>query len=187
MLIVMSATVPHRMTADEFIAWAMEQPEGKRYELVAGEVVAMAPERAEHARLKGQMFVNLREAIRAAGVDCEAFPDGMAVRVDAETIYEPDAIVRCGPAVDGNTTELVDPVIVVEVVSPSSQRRDTGSKLEGYFRIASVRHYLIVKTENRAIIHHRRDEAGNIATHIIRAGVIRLDPPGLAVAALLAA
>ena len=38
------------MTADEFIAWVMRQPEGQRYELVAGEVVGMAPERAGHAR-----------------------------------------------------------------------------------------------------------------------------------------
>ncbi len=40
------------MTADEFIDWAMAQPEGQRYELVAGEVVAMAPERSAHALTK---------------------------------------------------------------------------------------------------------------------------------------
>jgi Uma2 family endonuclease len=42
----MSALTPEHMTSDQFIAWAMEQPEGRRYELVAGEVVTMAPERA---------------------------------------------------------------------------------------------------------------------------------------------
>jgi Uma2 family endonuclease len=180
----MSATIPKRMNADEFIAWAMEQPEGERYELVAGEIVAMAPESAARGRMKGQMFVSLHEAIRMAGVGCEAFPDGMAVRVDADTLYEPDALVRCGPPLDDNSTEVTDPIIVVEVISPSSRKRDTGSKLEDYFRIASVRHYLIVKTENRAIIHHRRDEAGNITTHIIDDGVIQLEPPGLLVTGL---
>ena len=80
----MSAAAPTRMTADEFIAWAMEQPEGKRYELVAGEVVAMAPERAAHGRMKGRMYARLAEAIRTAKPGCEAFPDGMAVRVDAD-------------------------------------------------------------------------------------------------------
>jgi Uma2 family endonuclease len=180
----MSATVQTRMTADEFIAWAMEQPEGKRYELVAGEVVAMAPERAVHGRMKGRMYVRLIEAIRAANLSCEAFPDGIAVRVDANTLYEPDAMVRCGAPVDDNATEVVDPVIVVEVVSPSSRKRDSGSKLEDYFRIPSVRHYLIVKTENQAIIHHRRDEAGNITTHIVRDGALQLDPPGLTVTGL---
>jgi Uma2 family endonuclease len=180
----MSATVQKRMTADEFIAWAMEQPEGKRYELVAGEVVAMAPERAAHGRMKGRIYVRLLEAIRVAHAECEAFPDGMAVRVDANTLYEPDAMVRCGAPVDDNATEVADPLIVVEVVSPSSRKRDSGGKLEDYFRIPSVRHYLIVKTENRTIIHHRRDEAGGIATHIIRDGDIRLDPPGLVVTGL---
>ena len=43
----------------------------------------------------------------------------------------------------------------------------------------SVRHYLIVKTENRAVIHHERDAAGAITTRIIRDGPIRLDPPGI--------
>jgi Uma2 family endonuclease len=175
------------MTADEFIAWAMEQPEGKRYELVAGEVVAMAPERVGHGRMKGRAYTSLQEAIRVAGVGCEALPDGMSVRVDADTIYEPDALVRCGPPIDDNAVEIADPIIVVEVVSPSSRRRDTGSKLEDYFRIPSLRHYLIVKTENKAIIHHHRnDEAGEIATHIIRDGVLRLDPPGLVVTGLFA-
>ncbi len=180
----MSATIQKRMTGDEFIAWAMEQPEGKHYELVAGEVVAMAPERAVHGRMKGRMYVCLMEAIRTAKLPCEAFPDGMTVRVDADTIYEPDALVRCGLPLDDNATETSDPMIVVEVVSPSSHKRDTGGKLEDYFRIPSVRHYLIVKTENQAIIHHRRDEAGAISTHIIRDGVLRLDPPGLTVTGL---
>src|ERR1700710_2866140 len=110
----MSATVQTRMTADEFIVWAMEQPEGKRYELVAGEVVTMAPERAVHGRMKGRMYVRLIEAIRAANLSCEAFPNGISVRVDANTLYEPDAMVRCGTPVDDNATEVVDPVIVVE-------------------------------------------------------------------------
>ena len=48
----MSEPVPTSMTSDEFIAWAMEQPEGKRYELFAGKVVAMAPERSAHALAK---------------------------------------------------------------------------------------------------------------------------------------
>ncbi len=175
------------MTADEFIAWAMEQPEGKRYELVAGEVVAMAPERVAHARTKFHFARRFADTVEAAGLPCEVFGDGMAVRVDATTIYEPDAMVRCGAPIDDNATEVTDPLIVVEVVSPSSHKRDSGSKLEDYFRIPSVRHYLIVKTENQAIIHHRRDEAGEITTHIIRDGVVRLDPPGLVVTGLFIA
>jgi Uma2 family endonuclease len=180
----MSVTKPARMTADEFLPWAMEQPEGQRYELVAGEVVGMAPERAGHARAKGRIYENLAQAIRAADVPCEAYPDGMSVRVDADTVYEPDALVRCGTPLDDDAIEMADPLIVVEVVSPSSGRRDSGSKLEGYFRLPSVRHYLIVTIRNRAVIHHQRDEAGGITTRIIRDGPIRLDPPGIELAGL---
>ena len=175
----MSATANVRMTADEFIVWAMEQPEGQRYELVDGEVIGMAPERAAHARVKGRIYESLTAAIRAAGAPCEAFPDGMAVRVDAHTVFEPDALVRCGALLADDAIEVVDPIIVVEVVSPSSSRRDAGTTLEGYFRLPSVRHYLIVMTRNRTVIHHQRDDVGNIATRIIRDGAIQLDPPGI--------
>ena len=100
---------------------------------------------------------------------------------------EPDVLVRCGAPVDDQALEVTDPLIVVEVVSPSSQKRDTGSKLEDYFRIPSVRHYLIIKTENTAIIHHRRDETGVITTAIVRDGTLRLDPPGMTVTDIFAA
>jgi Uma2 family endonuclease len=177
--LTMSATLPKRMTADEFLAWAMEQPETEHYELVTGEVVAMAPERAAHGRVKGGIFAALREAIRAAGLSCEAYVDSMAVRVDNTTVYEPDVVVRCGPPLHDDAIQVLDPLIIVEVVSPSSRRRDTGAKLEDYFRIPSTRHYLIVKTDQQAIIHHYRDEAGAITTRINRDGTVTLDPPGI--------
>ncbi len=180
----MSATVHLRMTADEFTAWVMEQPEGERYELAGGKVTAMAPERVGHGRSKLRFARRFAETIEAAGLPCEVFVDGLSVRVDAATIYEPDTIVRCGPPLDDNLTVITDPLIVVEVVSPSSHKRDSGIKLEDYFRIPSLRHYLIVKTENQTIIHHQRDEAGEITTRIIREGAIRLDPPGLLVTGL---
>jgi Uma2 family endonuclease len=176
----MSATKkPARMTADEFIAWAMQQPEGQHYELVAGEVVGMAPERAGHARGKARAYEALAQTVRTAGLLCEVYPDGMTVRIDADTVYEPDALVRCGTPLDDDAIEVPDPLIIVEVVSPSSSKRDSGSKLEGYFRLPSLRHYLVVTPRSRAVVHHRRDEVGNITTTIVRDGLIRLDPPGI--------
>lgn len=184
---IMSATAIPRMTADEFLTWAEQQPDGQRYELVAGEVVAMASERAVHSRIKGRFYEAMVQAIRRGRLPCEAFPDGMAVRIDAATVYEPDALVRCGPPLDDQAIEVRDPMIVVEVVSPSSHKRDTGSKLADYFRLPSLRHYLIVKTENRVVIHHGRDDAGTIVTRIVYDGAIRLDPPGLDLTDLFAA
>jgi Uma2 family endonuclease len=178
---------PGRMTSDEFITWAMEQPEGQRYELAAGEVVGMTPERSAHALTKLRIARRLAEAIERDGLDCQAYPDGMAVEVDAATTYEPDALVRCGPRLHDDAVKLNDPVIVVEVLSPSTRARDAGAKLADYFRLPTVQHYLIVRTEDRAIIHHARNADGTILTRIVRKGPLRLDPPGLTVTDLFPA
>lgn len=172
------AAIP-RMTADQFIDWAMQQPEGEHYELAGGEVVAMAPERVGHARAKLHITNRLNAAIAAAGAPCEAIIDGPAVVVDANTVYEPDALVRCGAALDGDTVRISDPVVVVEVLSRATKGRDTGAKLADYFRLPSVRHYLIVRAEDRVLIHHARGDDGAILTRIVRDGPIPLDPPGI--------
>ncbi len=175
----MSAPASNRMTADEFIAWAMAQPETEHYELAGGEIVAMAPERATHARAKFHMANRLTAAIDAAGLGCEAFIDGLSVVVDDTTVYEPDVLVRCGELLDGDAVRISDPVIVVEILSRSTRGRDTGTKLIDYFRLPSVLHYLIVRAEERVIVHHARAEGGTILTRILRDGPIVLDPPGI--------
>jgi Uma2 family endonuclease len=167
------------MTSDEFMAWAVEQPEGCRYELIAGEVVTMPPERRAHALTKFHIARRLAEAVEHAGLACEVYPDGLSVEIDATTTYQPDALVRCGPHMPDDTVKLNDPVIVVEVLSPSTRARDITVKLADYFRLPSVHHYLIVPTEDRAIVHHARNPGGTILTRIVREGPIRLDPPGI--------
>jgi Uma2 family endonuclease len=171
-----------RMTADEFIPWAMAQPEGRRYELVAGEIIAVAPERAGHNEGKGNAYLSLRETIRGANLPCRVYMDGMAVRVDADTVYQPDALVRCGERLGPDVVEIADPVIVVEVISPSTHKVDTTQKLADYFRVASVRHYLIVNTSRRAVVHHERGADGGIRTRIATSGALGLDPPGIELA-----
>lgn len=171
---------PAGFTADAFLAWAADQPHG-RYELVDGAVVAMAPERAVHARTKARTHRALEDAITRAGLTCEAFPDGMTVRIGEGTVYEPDALVRCGPGTPDDAVEVADPVIVVEVVSRSSRSIDSGAKLADYFTLGSVRHYLVLNTDTRAVTHHHRDDSGAIAKRILHQGSLRLDPPGLTV------
>jgi Uma2 family endonuclease len=94
--------------------------------------------------------------------------------------------VRCGAPLPDDAVKVTDPIIVVEVLSPSTRARDAGAKLEDYFRLPSVRHYLILKTENQTVIHHARDAAGSISTGIIRGDSIVVDPPGIVVRDLLA-
>ena len=80
------------MTREAYYAWALEQ--GGRFEQIDGVVVAMAPERIGHSRVKGNLYPQLRAAIRAGGLPCEVFPDGPAVMVD-DSAYQPACIVRC--------------------------------------------------------------------------------------------
>jgi Uma2 family endonuclease len=175
----MTTAPKQRMTADEFIAWAMLQPETEHYELVGGEVVAMAPERSAHALMKFSIARRLAAAVEAAGLTCVVYPDGMSVQVDERTIYEPDALVRCGPPLDPDATRLHDPIIVVELLSPSTQGVDTGNKLVDYFRLPSLMHYLLVRPSDGRMVHHWRDVDGEINTRLHAGGTITLDPPGL--------
>ena len=168
------------MTVDEFLAWAEGRP--GRYELFRGEVIAMAPETADHADVKGAIYAALRSAIRRHRLPCHVFPDGMTVRIDDGTVYEPDAQVYCGEKIRGAVLEVPNPIIIVEVLSPSTQRIDVTQKLAGYFRLPSVAHYLIVDPTQPSVIHHSRGTADTILTRIVTEGRIVLDPPGLELA-----
>jgi Uma2 family endonuclease len=166
------------MTVEQFIDWAMAQP-GGRYELHGGQVIPMTPERTGHLKAKHKVMVALERAIEQAGLRCFALPDGATVRVDDRTAFEPDALVYCGDELPDDTVVIPEPAVVAEVVSPSSEARDAGLKLAGYFRVPSLRHYLIVDPKDSLVIHHRRADDGSIATSVIEEGEFALDPPGL--------
>jgi Uma2 family endonuclease len=169
---------PGRMTVEVFLDWMAEHG-GARYELVFGEIVGMAPEWAAHAALKSEVWLAVREAIRARSLPCRAFPDGMTIRIDDHTAYEPDAVVHCGDPLAADDLIIPSPVIVVEVLSPTTRALDTGGKLADYFRVPSIQHYLLVLTEHRSVIHHRRTGEAAVDTRIVTAGALDLDPPGL--------
>lgn len=171
-------TSEQRMKRAEYRAWTEQQPTS-RFERVNGVVVAMAPERISHARIKARIWQALDRAIRAAGLPCEALPDGITVEV-GDSDYEPDAIVRCGDDLPGDMIGVPDPMIVVEVLSPSTSGTDRDWKLQEYFRPPSVRHYLIVWAGKQQVAHHWHVGAG-IETRIVTTGAIGLDPPGLTI------
>lgn len=182
----MAALPKQRMTVDEYLAWAEGQP--GRYELHNGIVYAMTPERVRHAEVKFSVQKALEAAIRRAGVPCHMLPDGMTVRIDESTAHEPDALVYWGGKLPPAAIEVPNPIIVVEVLSPSTRHIDASAKLAGYFRLPSVAHYLIVDPDGPPVIHHARSGGETILTRIVRDGVLLLDPPGieLAVAHLFA-
>jgi Uma2 family endonuclease len=175
----MAALPNQRMTVDEYLAWAKHQ--AGRFELLDGVVHAMTPERAAHAEVKLAIHMALVAAVRGRRLPCHVLPDGMTVRVDQSAAYEPDAIVYCGSKLPPSALEVTSPVIVVEVLSPSSQHIDASLKLAGYFRLPSVAHYLIVDPDKPLVIHHSRRGDDSILTRIVCDGLITLDPPGLEV------
>jgi len=172
----MSNPARNEMDVDAFLLWA-DGRQG-RWELRDGRPVMMAPERAAHALTKFAAQSALNLAIQRAGLPCRMFPDGMTVRIAAPTAFEPDALVVCPPPADLNTLEIPNPVVVVEVLSPSTAADDHGIKLDGYFSLPSVAHYLILDADRRVMIHHRRAHAGAIETRVLREGKVILDPPG---------
>jgi Uma2 family endonuclease len=166
-----------RMMVDEFLIWADGQP--GRYELVDGEVFRMSPERVRHAEVKASAYLALRSALTRTNLPCRVLPDGMSLRIDRTTIFEPDALGYCGPCADPDAIEITNAVIVVEVVSPSTASVDSGRKLPGYFSLASVAHYLMIDPVKRLVIHHGRGAGGQITTRIATEGALDLTPPGL--------
>jgi Uma2 family endonuclease len=177
------------MTVEEFLRWYEALPkEAGRFELWDGRVVckegpagSMNAERAKHRRVKSLLFVSLRDAIRAAGLKANVEPDGATVIVPGGQSLEPDALVYLGERVDDDSIAVSDPVIVCEVLSPSTARIDMSAKLAAYFTLPSVQHYLIADPDKPLIIVHSRGAGDALSTRLVTdsADALKLDPPGL--------
>jgi len=182
------STALKQMTVDEFLSWTegrdgrWELHDGVPILMHGGAPALMAPERAAHVRTKFRAASALQEAVRVVHLPCEVFSDGISVKVDAQTTFEPDAMMVCGQQVADDATVVSDPVIVVEVLSPNTAAIDHGRKFSGYFSLQSVEHYLILDPERRVVIHHKRGHADAIETRVLSDGFAKLDPPGLTVA-----
>ena len=185
----MIALPKHKMTADEFLAWAESLPkEAGKFELWDGEVIVkhgpvgqQNAERSQHWEVKFAAGRALHDAIKRAGLPCFAAVDGASVRFADDKLVEPDVLVYCGEKVPRGLLVVPNPLIVVEVLSPSTQTMDLGVKLQGYFALPSLHHYLIVDPDRPLLIHHKRGLGDAIETRIASGPTLRLDPPGLEV------
>ena len=178
----MNITLPTRMTVDEFLAWAVRQEKG-RYELFDGRVVMQQPQNWGHAELCFRLCNTLAVAIERARVPFYAAPVGMTVRVSRHVAFEPDALVAPLPKPERLDLEIRNPVLVVEVLSRSTARRDRTDKLAGYFKVPTIEHYLLIDPEKSEITWHRRAAGGMPRPPVSRRkGSLRLDPPGIELA-----
>lgn len=164
----MSTALKQTMTADEFLGWA-EGKEG-RWELHDGVPALMSPEPLAHIRTKFSAATALKDGLKQANLPCEVFADRLSVKIDARTAFEPDASVVCGPRRPDDTIVIADPILVVEVLSPSTAAIDHGRKLS------------VLDPERRVVIHHKRGQGEAIETRVLTSGAARLNPPGFEVA-----
>ncbi len=193
----MTAISKQKMTVTDFLNWVDALPTDCRYELDHGVPVAMAPGTAQHVRAIMAIANAISVAIGSTQVSCEVFVKGPGVLVDENSAYIPDVSVNCGEGLEDNARFLSNPIvlievlspsttrvplIVVEVLSPSTEGLDKAGKLADYFSIPSIAHYLIVDLKRRYVAHHSRGEGGMIPTRIVREGSIALDPPGITIA-----
>jgi Uma2 family endonuclease len=184
--------IPDRkLTVEEFLDWYEHLPPGSgRYELWDGRTRekhggagSTNAERAKHRQMKAQFYLALSAAVDAAGIAANVEPDGATVRTPAGASLEPDALLYLGDPVDADTLIIPEPVIVCEVLSPSTAQFDMSEKLTGYFQLPSVAHYLIGDPDVPQIIHHRRGPGDTLITRTITASTepLLLDPPRLSV------
>jgi Uma2 family endonuclease len=165
------------MSIEEFLTWAEER--GGKWELHDGAPVAMAPEQAQHSLVKTFVGAALTAALRRSGARCGVYTDGLAVQISSRKAFVPDLLVTCPPT-PANDMATKTPLIVVEILSPSTAAFDHGAKLEGYFSRPSLAHCLLIDPERRVLILHSRGQDGMIETRIRHDGEVRLDPPGVA-------
>ncbi len=173
----MTDQTPIRMTVDEFLAWTPVQD--GRWELIDGRPVKMPSETFDHIDFKAFVWLALKEVVAASGIDLYVLSDGATVRIDQQNANEPDALVYAGPKRSGRTIELSDPVIVVEVVSPTSGSRDKVRKRRDYFSLPSVEHYLVVEPDERVVLHFDRGNWQGEGRRLAEADTAELAPPGL--------
>ena len=146
--------LPKQMSLDEFLAW--EERQELRYEYDGLAARAMTGGTQAHAGIQVNLMAALRNGLR--GKPCRAFGSELKVRTQTSIRY-PDALIVCGP-LEPRSTFARDPVVIFEILSPSSARLDLGAKNAEYQTIPSLRRYVVLHQTQAAAEVFRRDENG---------------------------
>ena len=138
----MVVEAPARLTVEEYLAW--EEKNFEKHEYIDGEVRCMAGATRRH----NQIAINTGSALWAllADSNCTVLNSDMRTQVSGTRYYYPDLSVVCGEALfhRDNEMELLNPVLVIEVTSPSSIDIDRGEKRDFYYEVPSIQAYLII-------------------------------------------
>jgi Uma2 family endonuclease len=151
---VMARARSHPWTVDDFLAFEAEEIE--RYEFVDGVVRMMTGASAAHSAIKGNVFAELRAAIRSG--PCRVDVDDLKVVTETAVMY-PDVLVICRPLAPEDD-RVTDPTVIVEVLSPTTQRHDRIAKWREYQKISSLRHFVLVEQAERRVEVYSRTGTG---------------------------
>lgn len=164
-----------RMTRDEFLAWAEVQE--AKYEFDGFDAVAMTRPLVNHGRAVVNLLVALKT--RLAGTGCEPLAEaGVATIGDA--VRYPDVLVTCA-RVPGTARLVEAPVVVFEVLSPTSGRTDRIDKLREYWAVPSIRRYVLIERTSAAMtVFGRADVVTDWTASALTAGET-LDLPELGI------
>jgi Uma2 family endonuclease len=170
---------PDPKTYAEFLDFVAERPDEERWELVDGEFVMQASPTEFHQIIVANTLTRLGRVAAKRGPDCRAIP-GVTVRVDHVDTYAPvpDVILRCGAPTRGATCS--DPIVVVEVLSPSTMDRDRGFKTQFYKVVPSVLAFLIIYSdEARVEVWERGATETGFAVVSGASGIVKVASVGL--------
>ena len=148
---------PRRYTTKEY--FALEEKGEIRHEFFEGEVFAMVGESIAHNIIAQNFVLALRPALR--GKNCQVIMETVQLAVEANRHYTyPDIVVSCDPQDRQESRRLHHPVLIVEVLSPSTEAYDRGLKFNQYKKLPSLRHYLLVSQKTWLVEWYQLSEHG---------------------------
>lgn len=149
------AAIQLKMTSQHFLAW--EATQTVKHEFFAGEVFALAGAGKAHVTLRLNMAMALRQHLR--GSPCRTFMADTQLRVDAADAYfYPDVVVTCSVRDAEDPAIVRDPVLLVEVLSPSTAAYDRGDKFASYRLLPNLREVVLIDPASRRCeVFQKRD------------------------------
>ncbi len=177
----MFAPVHHVWTAEDYLGY--QEIFDSKHEFLDGSVYAMASASESHNRITINTITALHTQLRTGG--CSVFGSDMLVQAPGLFAY-PDVSVVCGTPqfLDDKRNVLLNPILIVEVLSPATARYDHGEKFQRYQQIASLQHYLLIAQDQVQIEHSVRQSDDTWLLTEIRDLSVSIEIASLAVLAL---
>jgi Uma2 family endonuclease len=137
----------HKQSITEYLAWESEQ--SGRNEFWRGEVFAMVGGKRGHGRVIANLMRHIGNHLDDTGF--QMFSENMKVQVSEEAMLYPDVFVTCGREFTADQAVFTAPVLVIEVLSPSTQACDRSKKFAMYRQLASLREYALIDPDSRRV------------------------------------